>query len=238
MINKIKRSELYDLVWSTPLKNIQEDLGLSYSQIKNICKEYRIPLPENGFWTKKAFNKNVTVLPLVEYQNVPVEINLHKDIQENITAEPTILQLTKKVEKELGEKILVPKLIKNWHPLVARFREKYVVYQNELKKGNWSNALRGELNIQVKDSHVSRATRIFDTVIKIIESKGHSIFIDHFGTNIEIQEHTYQLSIRTKNKRVIDEDSNYSYQSTKLIPLDILIFKIARIYSFEFADPT
>ena len=123
MINKIKRSELYDLGWSTPLKNIQEDLGLSYSQIKNICKEYRIPLPENGFWMKKAFNKDVTVLPLIEYQDVPSEIILDEDIEENQTAEPTILQLTKKVENELGEKILVPKLIKSWHPLVARFRD-------------------------------------------------------------------------------------------------------------------
>jgi hypothetical protein len=96
-------------------------------------------------------------------------------------------------------KVIVPKVVRDWHPLVARFRDKYVVYQNDLKKGGWSNALRGELNIQVKDSHISRATRIFDTVIKIVESKGHSIFIDNFGTNIKIHEHTYQLSIRTKN---------------------------------------
>jgi hypothetical protein len=236
MIDKITRKDFYDLVWSKPLKLIGEDLGLSYSELKKISKEYKIPLPENGFWTKKSFNKDVNVLPLIQYQEVPSEIVLHDDIEEDQTAEPTILQLTKKLEKELGEKTLVPKLIKSWHPLVARFRDKYVVYQNELKKGNWSNALRGELSIQVSDSHISRATRIFDTVIKILESRGHLIFIDHLGTNIKIHEHTYQLSIRTKNKRVVDEDRNYSYPSTKLIPLDILIFKIVRIYGFEFAD--
>jgi hypothetical protein len=88
----------------------------------------------------------------------------------------------------------------------------------------------------VRESHFSRATRIFDTIIKIIELKGHTIFIDHFGTNITINEHTYKLSIRTKHKRIIDEESKYSFQSTKLIPQDILIFKITRNYSFEFAD--
>jgi hypothetical protein len=236
MVNQINRKELYDLVWSKPMKKIQEDFGLSYTQLKSICEEYKIPLPESGFWTKVAFQKEVNILPLLDYPGVQTIINLYGTIGMTKSETTSFTQIKKQVEIEMGGKVQVPKLIKNWHPLVARFREKYVVYQNELKKGNWSNALRGELNIQVKDSHVSRATRIFDTVIKIIESKGHSIFIDHFGTNIEIQEHTYQLSIRTKNKRVIDEDSNYSYQSTKLIPLDILIFKIARIYSFEFAD--
>lgn len=236
MVNQINRKELYDLVWSKPMKKIQEDFGLSYTQLKSICEEYKIPLPESGFWTKVAFQKEVNILPLLDYHGVPTIINLYDTIGMTRSETTSFTQIKKQVEIEMGDKVQVPKLIKNWHPLVARFREKYVVYQNELKKGNWSNALRGELNIQVKDSHVSRATRIFDTVIKLIESKGHSIFIDHFGTNIKIQEHTYQLSIRTKNKRVIDEDSNYNYQSTKLIPLDILIFKIARIYSFEFAD--
>ena len=106
MIDKITRKDFYDLVWSKPLKLIGEDLGLSYSELKKISKEYKIPLPENGFWTKKAFNKDVNVLPLIEYQEVPSEIILHDDIEEDQTAEPTILQLTKKLEKELGEKPL------------------------------------------------------------------------------------------------------------------------------------
>jgi hypothetical protein len=236
MKNKISRKELYDLVWSTPLSKIQKDLGLSYSSLKSICNEKKIPLPENGFWSKIAFNKAVNIIPFFDDPNIQSEIILIEEKLQDPTVEPTIDQLTKKLVKDLGEKIVVPKLIKSWHPLVGRFREKYIEYQNELKKGNWSTALRGELNIQVKESHISRATRIFDTIIKIVESKGHSIFIDHSGTNIKINEHTYQLSIRTKNKRVIDEESNYNFQSTKLIPQDILIFKIVRIYSFEFAD--
>jgi hypothetical protein len=220
MKETLTRKQLYDLIWSKPLTKVQLELGLTYAQLKRICNEYKLPIPGSGFWVKKEFGKPVAIAPLIEYPDINEEIQLVK----------------RNIEMLSVVKVIVPKVVRDWHPLVARFRDKYVVYQNELKKGSWSNALRGELNIQVKDSHISRATRIFDTVIKIVESKGHSIFIDHFGTNIKIQEHTYQLSIRTKNKRVIDEDSNYSYQSTKLIPLDILIFKIARIYSFEFAD--
>jgi hypothetical protein len=236
MENKILRKELYDLVWSTPLSKIQKDLGLSYSRLKSICQEYKIPLPENGFWSKIAFNKDVTILPFIDYLDVPNEIILAEEIQQNQKGETTALQLTNKLEIELKEKTVVPKLIKKWHPLVERFREQYEVYQKELKRGNWSNTLRGELSIQVIDSHLSRATRIFNTVINTLESKGHKVFIDYSGTNVLICEQTYQVSIRTKNKRVIDEDNKSRFQFTKLVPQDILIFKIARIESIEFGD--
>jgi hypothetical protein len=236
MNNKISRKELYDLVWSTPLSKIQKDLGLSYSRLKSICTENKIPLPENGFWSKKAFNKVVTILPFIEFVDIPTEIILTDDVQQNLKGEKTALQLSNKVEMDLREKTVVPKLIKKWHPLVERFRAKYEVYQKELKKGNWSNTLRGELSILVIDSHLSRATRIFNTVINTLESKGHKVFIDYSGTNVLICEQTYQVSIRTKNKRVIDEDHKSRFQFTKLVPQDILIFKIARIESIEFGD--
>jgi hypothetical protein len=236
MKTKISRKELYELVWSTPLSKIQKDLGLSYSRLKSICTENKIPLPENGFWSKKAFNKVVTILPFIEFVDIPAEIILTEDTKQNLKGEKTTLQLSKKDEIELREKTVVPKLIKKWHPLVERFRAKYEVYQKELKKGNWSNTLRGELSILVIDSHLSRATRIFNTVINTLESKGHKVFIDYSGTNVLICEQTYQVSIRTKNKRVIDEDHKSRFQFTKLVPQNILIFKIARIESIEFGD--
>jgi hypothetical protein len=204
--------------------------------LKSICTENKIPLPENGFWSKKAFNKVVTILPFIEFVDIPTEIILTDDVQQNLKGEKTALQLSNKVEIDLREKTVVPKLIKKWHPLVERFRAKYEVYQKELKKGNWSNTLRGELSILVIDSHLSRATRIFNTVINTLESKGHKVFIDYSGTNVLICEQTYQVSIRTKNKRVIDEDNKSRFQFTKLVPQDILIFKIARIESIEFGD--
>lgn len=227
-MQRISRKTLYELVWSKPLKAIQQDFGLSYHRLKALCKENKIPLPENGFWTKKAFGKDFIIKPLLDYPNIPYEIVLTEKNQNNLPPD--------KVLNGNNEKILVPTLIKDWHPLVARFRDKYIVYQNEIKTKNWSHALNGELGIRVKESHFARATRIFDTVIKALEIKGHKVFINDSGTHITIGEQTYQLSIRTKHKRVIDDARTSTYQYTKLIPQDILIFKILKIYSFEFAD--
>lgn len=127
-------------------------------------------------------------------------------------------------------------MTENWHPLVKSFIEKYALHKNEVKRDGWSNVLRGELNIHVKDAHFKRATRIFNTLIKSMEKRGWEINIEYNSTRVKINDHTYYLSLRTKHKRVIDEQGSKYYVATKLVPEDILIFKIARIESYEFQD--
>jgi hypothetical protein len=220
MIEKITRKQLYDLIWSKPLTKVQLEMGLTYNQIKNICNEKKIPLPGSGFWVKKEFGKPLTILPFVEYPDIEDEIRLIK----------------RKAKKTLDLKVNLKKVLKDWHPLVKSFIEKYAVYKKEKQKDHWSDALRGELNIQVIDSHFYRATRIFDDLIKSMEKRGWEIFTEYNSTKIKINDNTYYLSLRTKNKRVIDEKGSKYYVSTKLVPEDILIFKIARIESYEFYD--
>jgi hypothetical protein len=222
MIEKITRKLLYDLIWSKPLTKVQLELGLTYNQIKNICNEKKIPLPGSGFWVKKQYGKPLTILPLVEYPDIEDEIRLIKRIRI--------------AKKTLDVKVNVKKVVKVWHPLVKSFIEKYAVYKKEKQKDHWSDALRGELNIQVIESHFYRATRIFDELIKSMEKRGWEIFTEYNSTKIKINDHTYYLSLRTKNKRVIDEKGSKYYVATKLVPEDILIFKIARIESYEFYD--
>lgn len=69
-----------------------------------------------------------------------------------------------------------------------------------------------------------------------MEKRGWEIFTEYNSTRIKINDNTYYLSLRTKNKRVIDEKESKYYVATKLVPEDILIFKIARIESYEFYD--
>ena len=109
----------------------------------------KIPLPESGFWTKIAFQKDVTILPLIDYPGISNIVYLHDPIEVTVSGTTSFTQVKKLVEIEMGEKVQVPNLIKNWHPLVASFRDKYVVYQKEMQKGNWSHALHGELAIHV-----------------------------------------------------------------------------------------
>ena len=220
MIESITRKQLYDLIWSKPLTKVQLELGLTYAQIRSICNEQKIPIPGSGFWIKKEYGKPLTILPLVEDADIEDEIRLPRT----------------KAKKIQDVKVEVKRVVKDWHPLVKSFIEKYALHKNEVKRDGWSNALRGELNIHVKETHFKRATRIFNALIKSMVKRGWEIKIEYNSTRVKINDHTYYLSLRTKYKRIIDEKGSKYYVATKLVPEDILIFKIARIESYEFQD--
>lgn len=43
------RKELFDAIWSQPLSVTAKQLDMSVPKLKNICTEWNIPLPPNGF---------------------------------------------------------------------------------------------------------------------------------------------------------------------------------------------
>ena len=75
MIETITRKQLYDLIWSKPLTKVQLELGLTYAQIRSICKELKIPIPGSGFWIKQQYGKPLTILPLVEDADIEEWLN-------------------------------------------------------------------------------------------------------------------------------------------------------------------
>jgi len=58
------RSELYALVWQMPSVRVAAQLGLSNAAFRKLCHDYRIPLPQAGYWTKVAHGKPVQQTPL------------------------------------------------------------------------------------------------------------------------------------------------------------------------------
>lgn len=60
------RSELHALVWQMPSVRVAAQLGLSNAAFRKLCRDYRIPLPRAGYWTKVAYGKPVERTPLPE----------------------------------------------------------------------------------------------------------------------------------------------------------------------------
>jgi hypothetical protein len=57
MAERLPEKELYDLVWSEPLKTLCSRFGISDVALKNTCAGSGIPTPERGFWAKKDAGK-------------------------------------------------------------------------------------------------------------------------------------------------------------------------------------
>jgi hypothetical protein len=64
MAHRWSRQELYDLVWSEPMKKLAPRFGLSDVRVAKICRKADIPLPERGYWAQLQAGKTVFKRPL------------------------------------------------------------------------------------------------------------------------------------------------------------------------------
>jgi len=59
MSHKFTRLELYQLVWSEPLRKLAKRFGISDVAVAKRCRKANIPLPGKGYWAKKEAGKQV-----------------------------------------------------------------------------------------------------------------------------------------------------------------------------------
>jgi hypothetical protein len=59
MAERLNRKELYDLVWSEPMKTLSARFGISDVALKKACARIGIPTPERRYWAKKDAGKEV-----------------------------------------------------------------------------------------------------------------------------------------------------------------------------------
>jgi hypothetical protein len=48
----LSRRQLYDLVWSKPMRDAAAEIGISDVGLKKVCVRYRVPVPPQGYWNK------------------------------------------------------------------------------------------------------------------------------------------------------------------------------------------
>ncbi len=53
MTKTLRRDQLYELVWSTPLKTLAKQFELSDVGLRKVCVQAAIPMPGRGYWAKR-----------------------------------------------------------------------------------------------------------------------------------------------------------------------------------------
>lgn len=61
---RLSRQEIYDLVWSEPIKTIASRFGISDVAFRKKCVKALVPTPERGYWAKIEAGKPATQVPL------------------------------------------------------------------------------------------------------------------------------------------------------------------------------
>ena len=180
MSNKkgLKRKELYDLVWSKPLTTLAKELNFDAYNLRKICKQHNIPLPQSGHWQKIKHNKKVskTTFPIdVEKDKTTI---LFLDKKGYITYNPpgkvkSKLKTEIKTSKELSLK--VPDKLSKPHRYINATKEYHKAVKIRNKSRNWSMDIddTNVLSISVSDNLFPRALRFMDTLIKVMEKRGY-----------------------------------------------------------------
>ena len=70
---KLTRKELYEKVWSQPIRTLAKEYGISDVGLKKICKRRDIPTPGLGYWAKVAHGKTVRRVPLLRSRRRPLQ---------------------------------------------------------------------------------------------------------------------------------------------------------------------
>jgi hypothetical protein len=68
---RLSREELYELVWSAPVKHAAAQFGVSDVALAKACRRQQVPIPPRGYWARKAAGQPVSAPPLPDYISPP-----------------------------------------------------------------------------------------------------------------------------------------------------------------------
>jgi hypothetical protein len=54
---QLTRLELYLLLWQRPATDVADELGISSSALKKVCRTHQIPTPGRGYWRKREIGE-------------------------------------------------------------------------------------------------------------------------------------------------------------------------------------
>lgn len=192
----MRRSELYEKVWSEPVGDVARTLGISGVALGKTCRRHGIPVPPRGYWARRNTGRE-SVRPPLPKAELDTEIPFPRstpEVQDQIRRE----QQERKEQAEdrskhasdIGVLEIVPTLERP-HPFVKRVRaefegiEKQVARKSKpgdpprvrerLQHGRYSTGGTSPLDITAAPTNFDWVLRFHDTVLKALVAQGFSI---------------------------------------------------------------
>ena len=228
----LTRKELYELVWTSSLSSLAKKYSITDVGLRKICIRMNIPLPEFGHWMKVKYNKPITKKPLPKNYTGETIIQLNR-LEEGDNKIQGKLSVYNKLEDEITTKeldlLIVPETLTNPNPLIVASHEYYTKKKIQYGSKEYESLIKSTVNIDVSDDLLDRSLRIMDTLLKVIEIRGHKVIIKGRSTYVVIQDEEIEIKLREKLKRIPIE-SNYSWQQYDHVHSGILSFVMEKSF--------
>jgi len=160
-----------------------------------------IPTPAMGHWQKIQYGKRVIVTKLPTKYEGKDEIILHEKGTDDIDVDSPLVHLrilTRSIEEKKDLPLIVPdRMSSKPDKLIKSTNDYYDAVKKYYRSHNGSHPDRiNVLNIEVNEENRPRASRILDTIIKVLRSRNHDVIADHFTTYAKIGEEHVKFRLR------------------------------------------
>ena len=136
MAERLSRKQLYDLVWSEPMRTLSARFGISDVGLKKTCAKAEVPTPDRGYWAKKEAGKTTFQIALPERPpGMDDEVLVasgnrywyggwsNEELLEPVPPPPEfpepIEAVRERIAKVVGT-VKVPREVSTWHPAIDR----------------------------------------------------------------------------------------------------------------------
>lgn len=205
----LSREELYKLVWSKPLVTIEKELNIKSLDIKNTCEKFKIPIPENGYWSKLKFNKQQ---PISELE--PLEDEELKNIQNVLEIKEVEISPMKKINLRKAEiektlNLKVPDKITSLNPILEKVKSDLTaIYKSPHYGDDFPCTSESVFSVSISKESMPRAIRVLNTFVSLMQKRGHTFNIKR-ETEVIIYNEPIQIRLREKRERYVKETSKY-----------------------------
>jgi hypothetical protein len=195
----------------------------------------QIPLPKSGYWPKIRVGKKVPVPQLSsDYKGESaLSLRIGKKKQEEDLSPLGLLQ--KDIEEKHGKLLNVPAKLINPVKLIEAKKEAFDK-QGKNKPYEWT-LHRDTINLDVSGNLVGRGLRFMDTLIKLLQVRGHLVKQKERSIYTIVEGEEIFIRLREKQTRIENRDKEHRWEKDhKYVPSGLLVFSIDSYPTKEWCD--
>jgi hypothetical protein len=184
---RFDRKQLYEQVWTKPMRELAQEYGLSDVGLRKICKSLNIPLPPQGYHLRK-YKSPKPPLPPPKGGVTEHVTHIHEPEPVSAMDVPQPVEIQEIAFEENPEnRISVAGQLGSAHPLITEAKVQLKKATPD-KYGRVSTYWKRGCDISVFPVSVDRALRIWNALFKAMDKRG-------FRVSLDTQNHITQVKV-------------------------------------------
>jgi hypothetical protein len=172
-IVRLSRQELYDLVWSEPMRKVAARFQLSDVGLKKICTKHRIPVPARGYWRRIETGQSppkIALPKLVQAGKIEIRVK-PKEVKMALDAE---LGVVPNAAEAAAKPIRVPDTLERPHA-ATRALQAALKGMKPDKYGAIHSTVADAFLVRLHPDSKDRVLRIADAFVKACDGRGFEL---------------------------------------------------------------